>query len=181
MTTPTNRYPIAGPLDKHQTRTIAQTTGVQFDSETVLDIQVSGIVTEEQFHAIFGPEADIKPMLAKKADAPYNTTVMISMEDVLCEYSPDGMQARLITYLAEKQGLDASLLAQAFFKDIDELSLDVALKLLNMAAEWAGEYIDQMTTQTMETMIQENSITLNDLAKPEELDEQQNRKQGTSE
>ena len=81
-------------------------------------------------------------------------------------------KARLITYLAEKQGLDASLLAQEFFKDIDELSTDVALKLLNMAAEWAGEYIDQMTTQTMETMIQENGITLNDLAKPEELDEE---------
>ena len=172
MATPTNRYPIARPLDKHQTRTIAQTTGMQFDPETVLNIQVSGFVTKEQFHKIFGSEANINPMLAKEADTPDNTTVMISMEDVLCEYSPDGMQARLITYLAEKQGLDASLLAQEFFKDIDELSTDVALKLLNMAAEWAGEYIDQMTTQTMETMIQENGITLNDLAKPEELDEE---------
>ena len=172
MTTPTNRYPIAGPLNKHQARAIAQTTGVQFDPETVINIQVSGFVTEEQFHKIFGPEANINPMLAKEADTPDNTTVMISMEDVLCEYNPDGMQARLITYLAEKQGLDASLLAQEFFKDIDELSTDVALKLLNMAAEWAGEYIDQMTTQTMETMIQENGITLNDLAKPEELDEE---------
>ena len=181
MTTHTTRYPINGPLNKNQARAIAQTTGVQFDSETVLDIQVSGIVTEEQFHAIFGPEADIKPMLAKEADAPYSTTVIINMEDVLCEHNSDGMQARLITYLAEKQDLDASLLAQEFFKNIDELSPDVALKLLNMAAEWAGEYIDQMTTQTMEAMIRDNGITLNDLAKPEELDEQQNRKQGTSE
>ena len=93
------------------------------------------------------PETDIKPMLAKEPDAPYNTTVIASIEDVLGEHSPDGMQAHPITYLAKKQSLVTSLIAQELFKDIDELSLHVALKLPNIAAEWAGEYIDQMTTK----------------------------------
>ena len=38
MTTATSRYPINKPPDEHRARSTAQTTNVQFDPETALDV-----------------------------------------------------------------------------------------------------------------------------------------------